>query len=124
MNKWTIILILILAIGLLGFLVSLPDKPGKYDTLAQCIADSGATFFGAFWCPTCQRQKTEFGKSAPLLPYEECSTPDQQGQLQICKDKNVVRYPTWEFATGERVEGFLTREELASKTSCEVVSVE
>jgi hypothetical protein len=116
--------LLILAVGSLGFLVSLPDKSGKYDALAQCVADSGAVFYGAFWCPTCQRQKTEFGKSSSLLPYEECSTPDQKGQLQICKDKNVVRYPTWEFASGERVEGALSREDLATKTSCEATLVQ
>ncbi len=119
MNKWTIILIVVLAVGLLGFLISLPDKPGKYDPLAQCVKDSGALFYGAFWCPHCQKQKAEFGKSAALLPYVECSTPDSEGQLQICIDKEIKTYPTWVFADGERVNGSLTREALAEKTSCQ-----
>jgi len=37
---------------------------GTYDTLAQCIADSGAKFYGAFWCPHCQNQKQAFGSAA------------------------------------------------------------
>lgn len=94
----------------------------KYDTLAQCIKDSGATFYGAFWCPHCQAQKKLFGSSAKLLPYVECSTPDGQGSTQICKDKNVESYPTWELADGTRLpvenSAGVTLETLAAKTSC------
>jgi hypothetical protein len=44
----------------------------------------------------------EFGKSAKLLPYIECSSkvPNAEGgydQLQICKDAYITGYPTWEF---------------------------
>jgi hypothetical protein len=71
---------------------------GKYDTFATCLKDSGATFFGAFWCPHCQNTKKLFGSSQKLLPYEECSTANGQGQLQVCIDKQISSYPTWEFA--------------------------
>src|ERR1035437_6515709 len=80
-----------------------PTGPGKYDTFAQCIKDSGATFYGAFWCPHCQAQKKLFGTSAKLLPYVECSTPDATGQLQICIDKKITGYPTWELKDGTRI---------------------
>lgn len=113
MNKWTIILILIIAIGGLFFLASLPDKPGQYDELAQGIADSGAKFYGAFWCPNCQEQKAQFGKSARLLPYIECSTPDSKGQLKVCADEKITAYPTWIFADGSVRQGVLTRDELS-----------
>lgn len=93
--------------------------PGDNDALAQCIADSGATFYGAFWCPHCQSQKQAFGKSQRLLPYVECSTPDGQGQLQVCTDATVQSYPTWEFADGERMSGELPLTTLAEKTGCE-----
>lgn len=96
------------------------DEPGKYDQFAQCIADSGATFYGAFWCPHCQAQKKMFGSSAKLLPYVECSTPDGNSQTQICIDKNVSSYPTWEFPDGSRLTGEVALEVLAEKTACEL----
>jgi hypothetical protein len=92
--------------------------PGKYDAFAQCLKDKGATFYGAFWCPHCQAQKKMFGTSAKLLPYVECSTADAGAQTQICIDKKVQSYPTWEFADGTRLTGEIPLAQLAEKTSC------
>ena len=116
---WTLGVLVVIA-GLIGLLVMQAKKPGKYDTLAQCVADSGAKFYGAFWCPHCQAQKAMFGKSAKLLPYIECSEPDGSGQLQVCIDEKIEGYPTWVFADGTRESGEHTLEELAAKTSCVV----
>lgn len=104
--------------GVLGYGIYNASQPGKYDVFAQCIADSGAKFYGAFWCPHCQDQKTMFGKSASLLPYIECSTPDGQGQLQVCKDAGITGYPSWDFADGSRENGLVQMDVLAQKTNC------
>lgn len=109
----------------LAFVVALAFIPktsveGNYDEFAQCIADSGATFYGAFWCPHCLEQKELFGASQKNLPYVECSTPDRRGQLQVCIDAGIQSYPTWEFADGERQTGVVSLEMLAEKTSCEL----
>lgn len=93
-------------------------QPGKLDSFAQCLADKGAVFYGAWWCPHCQNTKRMFGKSARLLPYVECSTSDGQSQLQQCKDKEITNYPTWEFTSGERLTGERTLQELAERTEC------
>jgi len=93
-------------------------QPGRYDGLAQCIADKGVIFYGAFWCPHCQNQKKMFGNSAKLLPYTECSTANQRGQLKVCIDAGITSYPTWEFPGGERVVREMTPKELAEKTGC------
>lgn len=114
---WSAVVLIVLA-GLIGLLVVQAKKPGKYDTFAQCISDSGATFYGAFWCPHCQAQKAMFGKSAKLLPYVECSESNGKGQLAVCTDKKIEGYPTWVFADGTRESGEQTFEELAAKTSC------
>lgn len=88
---------------------------------AQCLKDSGAIFYGAFWCPHCQAQKKLFGSQAiKKLPYIECSTPDGKAQNQICIDSGVKSYPTWQFADGTRQTGELTFAELAEKTSCPI----
>src|SRR3989338_8078671 len=113
---WVVAVILVL-VGA-WFLISAYSKPGNLDGFAQCLKDKGATFYGAFWCPHCQKQKAMFGSSAKLLPYVECSTPDCKGQLPVCKDAGVTGYPTWVFADGSRESGEVSLERLAEKTSC------
>lgn len=93
---------------------------GKLDTFAQCLKDKGAVFYGAFWCPHCQNQKAMFGKSAKLLPYVECSTPDGKSQLAICQEKKIEGYPTWEFTDRSRESGEVSLEKLAEKTGCQL----
>jgi len=106
--------------GLVVWLILTPGrvKVSKYDGFATCLKDSGATFYGAFWCPHCQNQKKLFGTAASLLPYVECSTPDGSGQLQVCKDAKVTGYPTWVFKNGVTKGGELTFEELSTETAC------
>ncbi len=104
--------------GLIALLVVQANKPGKYDTVAQCINDSGAKFYGAFWCPHCQATKAMFGKSAKKLPYIECSQPSGKGQLPICDEAGITGYPTWRFADGSELAGERTIVELAAKTNC------
>lgn len=126
--KKTIILsiigaVVIVAIIIYAVIVEV-NKPGEYDEFATCVADSGATFYGAFWCPHCLDQKRDFGNSAKLLPYEECSTPNRQGQLQVCIDEGIESYPTWEFADGERLSGYTPMDVIAERTSCELPVIE
>jgi hypothetical protein len=122
MKKILYILIALAVIVGVVWLIMTPGKAGKYDAFATCIKDSGAKFYGAFWCPHCQAQKARFGKSAQYLPYIECSTPDGQGQLQVCKDLNINSYPTWYFPTASGtpivVGGEIELADLASRTSC------
>ncbi len=122
MNKkskiiWSIIGIVVLA-GLIWLVFIQPNQADKYDSFATCIKDSGATFYGAFWCTHCQDQKAEFGRSARLLPYVECSTPDGQGQTKVCIDKGINSYPTWEFKDGSREYGTMELSALVKKTGC------
>ena len=122
--KVFIIVIVVLFVGVLALAVTkpagTPNDPGRYDEFAQCIKDSGSTFFGAFWCPHCQSQKKMFGASQKFLPYVECSLPNGNGQTQVCIDAEIETYPTWQFADGDRVVGELELEELAEKTGCEL----
>jgi hypothetical protein len=122
MKKSTIVWILILVAFIAGviWLIKTPGKPGKLDSFAQCVNQSGAKFYGAFWCPHCQEQKALFGSSAKLLPYIECSTPDGKGQLPLCTEAGIQGYPTWEFADQNRKSGTLTLQELSQLTSCEL----
>ena len=113
---WSAISILVIA-GVV-WLIMLPTKPGKLDAFASCIKESGATYYGAFWCPNCKNQEALFGHSARLLPRVECSTPDGRGQLQVCQDADIKGYPTWDFANGTRESGTLSLERLSEATGC------
>lgn len=126
MNKQTLTSIIIIVVALVAGLVALQvssnkkaGKPGQYDELASCIKESGATFYGAFWCPHCNNQKKLFQGSDKLLNYVECSTPDGSGQTQVCIDAGIQSYPTWKFADGTILTGEVSLEDLAAKTSCE-----
>ncbi len=76
-------------IVIIGGLLYWNEKtPGKYDAFAQCITDSGAKFYGAYWCSHCQAQKLLFGKSVEKLPYVECAL---QGQEKIDSDNAIQK---------------------------------
>jgi hypothetical protein len=116
---FTVIIILIL--GAIGTFVLRGSDPSiNYDAFATCLKDRGAVFYGAFWCVHCQAQKKDFGSSAKLLPYVECSTPDGENQTQICQDEKITGYPTWKFADGSELTGEISLEKLAEKTACEL----
>lgn len=118
MKKFIYIVVALLFVGGIVFLIVSPGKGGKYDSFATCVANSGAKFYGAFWCPHCQSEKSKFGKSAKLLPYIECSTPDGQGQTEVCKVDGITTYPTWVFPSTGTTTGDLELSEIAEKTSC------
>lgn len=110
-----VLVLLGMSYGIKGYQSTLP---GEYDSFATCLADEGVKFYGAFWCPHCKEQKEQFGNSAKLLPYVECSTPDTQGVLPVCTEAGIQGYPTWIFADGTRESRVMTPEELAEKSSC------
>lgn len=113
---WGVVFLIIVAV--LAAALFVKPGPNSLDSFAQCLKDKGAVFYGAFWCPHCQKQKAMFGSASKLLPYVECSTPDGKAQLQVCIDKKIASYPTWEFADGSRATGERSLSELSQKTSC------
>ena len=120
MSKNVIISIIVLVLIVLGmtWLIRTPDKPGELDEFAQCVTDSGAKSYGAFWCSNCKNQEAMFGRSAKLIPRVECSTPDGKSQLPVCNEAGIKGYPTWDFRDGTRVMGTQSLEFISEKTSC------
>lgn len=119
-TKQYLILIIAIIVIIVGawFLISQSNKPSKLDEFAKCLEKNGAVFYGTFWCPYCQDQKTLFGSSKKYLPYIECSTPDGRSQTFQCRSKNITGYPTWEFSDGSRESDKLSLEKLSEKTGC------
>ncbi len=109
-------------IGGVVWLAKTPGKPGPLDTFAQCLNDSGAKYYAAFWCHNCKNQEAMFGRSARLLPRIECSTPDGKSYLPVCQEAKIEATPTWEFASSTasstRVKGTQSLETLSQLSNC------
>jgi uncharacterized membrane protein len=90
-----------------------PEDP-MVRALAEHLADEGALFYGASWCPHCQEQKRLFGASARRLPYVECSPAGPNApQAPSCNIAGVQTYPTW-VINGRKIVGqVLTLAQLA-----------
>lgn len=110
-----VVLVIVLIVGWRYYVSTLPSK---LDSFAQCMTDSGAVFYGAFWCPHCQNTKKLLGNAMKYINYVECSAPDGKTQLPVCAEKGVQGYPTWIFGDGTRETGELSLETLAQKTGC------
>lgn len=94
------------------------EKDTTYNAFAQCLEESGAQFYGAFWCPNCSNQKEMFGDSADLLPYVECAQGGKNAEVQRCLDEKVLSYPTWKFKDGSILTGTQSIETLAEYSAC------
>ena len=119
--SWAIIAIGLAVVGYIVYSQANPptQQTGKYDEFASCLTQKGMTFYGAFWCPHCQKVKAEFGESAMKnIKYVECSTPDGNGQTEACASKKIEGYPTFEFSDGSRLTGEVPFDQLATKTGC------
>lgn len=92
-------------------------SPEKLEALAKCLSETGAKFYGAFWCGWCNKQKELFGEAAQHLPYVECSDEETRQMLPECQQAGVTSFPTWEFE-GEKVSGFKDLEGLAKLSGC------
>ncbi len=94
------------------------NEPGAYDAMAKCLTEKGVKMYGAYWCPHCQNQEKMFGESWKYVTYTECSLPNRAGETEACSKAGIEGYPTWEFASGERVSGEMTLQQLSEKSGC------
>jgi len=89
-----------------------PEDP-QLQALAIHLKEAGATFYGAYWCPRCQEQKSTFLSSAKRLPYVECSSGGRGSALTApCFKADIKTYPTWIIGE-QRLTGLKTPQELA-----------
>lgn len=90
-----------------------PAENPRLTALALHLEQTGARYYGAFWCPTCAEQRRVFGRSADRLPYVECSPDGRNGpRAMACISAGIEGYPTWVIG-GQRIQALLTPEELA-----------
>ena len=73
--------------------------------LAIHLRNIGAKLYTAYWCPHCQYQKERFGLEAVQeLEVVECDRRGVNPQPDLCTEKGIKGYPTWEI-NGELYSG-------------------
>ncbi|MEK6933181.1 MAG: thioredoxin family protein [Nanoarchaeota archaeon] len=123
MKKLYLILLLIMILMIAG---CSPIKHTKesLDSLSNCLADKNVKEYGAFWCPNCAKQQKMFGSSYDTIKerqvYVECDPRGENPQPELCLEKNVLKYPDWEFSDGTRLVGVQDLETLATQAGCEI----
>ena len=86
---------------------------------AKYPKDSGVIKYSAYWCPNCLNQSELFGKQAyKELNVVECASDGKNSQTQLCIDKKIKGFPSWEI-NGKIILGVLSLEELSTLTGYE-----
>ena len=85
-------------------------------SLAKYLKDYGVVKYSAYWCPNCLNQGELFGKQAyKELNVVECARDGKNSQTQLCIDKNIQGFPSWEI-NGKIILGVQTLNELSKLT--------
>ena len=84
--------------------------------LAKYLNDKGVVKYSAYWCPNCLYQSELFGKQAyKELNVVECARDGINSQTNLCIDKEIKGFPTWEI-NGKLILGVLSLKELSKFT--------
>ena len=84
--------------------------------LAKYLKDNGVVKYSAYWCPNCLDQSEIFGKKAyKELNVVECARDGKNSQTQLCIDKKIEGFPSWEI-NGKIIIGVRTLKELSELT--------
>lgn len=93
----------------------------KYVPLAKCLTQNNVKMYGAYWCPHCENQKAAFGPQGfDEINYIECDPRGKNAKPELCAQKGIDGYPTWEFSDGSVLKGEVGLETLAEKTGCQL----
>lgn len=112
---YSITLIIIASLVYAGISSNL--KPGEYDDFAKCLTEKNVKEYGAFWCSNCAEQKKLFGKSFEYVDYIECDARGNNAQPELCRQKGITGYPTWEIQN-KLIPGVQPLEDLAQESGC------
>ena len=84
--------------------------------LAKYLKNNGVVIYSAYWCPNCLNQSELFGTQAYReLNVVECARDGLNSQTQLCIDKKIKGFPTWEI-DGKLILGLLSLKELSTLT--------
>ena len=83
---------------------------------AKYLKDIGVVKYSAYWCPNCLNQSELFGRQAyKELNVVECARDGKNSQTQLCIDKKIEGFPSWEI-NGKIIIGVQTLKDLSELT--------
>jgi glutaredoxin len=120
MPKKILTTLIIVVVGSIVFLIwggiwSNKKVNSGLENFAHCLADKEITMFGMPSCSWCQKQKALFGEAFQFVSYIDCSKNPQE-----CVSKGINATPTWVFSENDKIESYLTLEQLAEVSGCEL----
>ena len=103
-------------------LIVTSESTKKSIELAKCLNDKDVVKYSAYWCPNCLNQSELFGKQAyKELNVVECARDGKNSQTQLCIDKEIKGFPTWEI-NGKLFLGVLSLNELSKLTGYTIIN--
>ena len=92
------------------------ESTKKIIEFAKYLKDNGVVKYSAYWCPNCLNQGELFGRQAyKELRVVECARDGINSQTQLCLDKDIKGFPTWEI-NGKLYLGVLSLKDLSKLT--------
>ena len=102
--------------SIFGWLIK-QNPQTNLDEFAQCLSTHGVKMYGAYWCSHCANQKKLFGNSFQYMSYIECDPRGDNSEYQLCLDKGIGGYPTWEI-NNTLYPGEMSLQKLADLSGC------
>jgi len=97
-------------------LIVTSESTNESIALAKYLKENGVVKYSAYWCPNCLNQGELFGKQAyKELNVVECAKDGKDSQTQLCLDKKIKGFPTWEI-NGKLILGVLSLKDLSNLT--------
>jgi hypothetical protein len=87
-------------------------------TLAKCLTENSAKFYGAYWCPHCQEQKKILGSALSQIKYIECDPKGEDANPDACQKANIQGYPTWQMPGKTDLQGAQSFQALSQWSGC------
>lgn len=83
--------------------------------LAKHLTNTGSSMYGSYTCTHCKTQKLLFGDAFQYINYIECNPAGENSKSELCLEKGIDGYPTWEINESIHV-GTKSLKELAKLT--------
>ena len=97
-------------------LIVTSESTNESISFAKYLKNKGVIKYSAYWCPNCLHQSELFGKQAyKELKVVECARDGKNSQTQLCINKKIKGFPSWEI-NGKIILGVQTLKELSKLT--------
>ncbi len=95
------------------------DNSIESENFAKCLSENNVKMYGSCECSHCENQKRMFGDNFKYIDYVECKEGCSGANVNLCNNKNIPGYPTWEI-NEELYPGEQNLEKLSELSGCKL----